>query len=100
MKVAIDKNYINQIEDFNEFEYIYIFEDELLSDLLKIDLECVHKDYAKDIDIDIDINLTDYKIDCLEKRNIKDKNWKKPIEKKDYKFAIIVPNCNNDHRRI
>lgn len=100
MKVAIDKNCIDKIKDFEEFEYVYIFKDELLSDLLKIDLECVHKDYAKDIDIDIDINLTDYKIDCLEKRNIKDKNWKKPIELPNYKYSIIVPNYNNDHRRI
>ena len=93
MKVAIDKNCINKIKDFDEFDYIYIFEDETIEDLLKINLHCIHKDYVGDVDI----NLTDYNIPCLKKAKATDKDWKKPIEKPNYKFAIIVPNYNNDH---
>lgn len=96
MKVAIDKKSISKIKDFTEFDYIYIFEDEEYEELKKINLHCIHKNY---IDY-VDINLTDYNIPCLRKTKITDKDWKKPIEKKDYKFAIIVPNYNNDHRRI
>ncbi len=93
MKVAIDKNCINKIKDFDEFNYIYIFENETIEDLLKINLHCIHKDYIEDVDI----NLTDYNIPCLKKAKATDKDWEKPIEKPNYKFAIIVPNYNNDH---
>lgn len=95
MRVAIDKNCINKIKNLAEFEYIYIFEHETLEELLKLGIEFIRKDCINDIDY-VDINLTDYKIPCIKKANINDKNWKKPIEKKDYKFAIIVPNYNND----
>lgn len=93
MKVAIDKSIINQIEDFNEFEYIYIFDNEPIKDLLKTNLHCINKSY---IDY-VDINLSKYDINCIKHTTIKDKNWKKAVRKKNYKFAIIVPNCNNDH---
>lgn len=93
MKVAIDKNCINQIKDFSEFEFIYVFDNEPLEDLLKLNLHCMNKDHIENVEV----NLTDYNINCLKKCNIDDKEWKKPIEKKNYKFAIIVPNCNNDH---
>jgi glycosyltransferase involved in cell wall biosynthesis len=45
----------------------------------------------------VDINLTDYDIECLKKAKLTDKDYDKLPEKIDYKFAIIVPNCNNDH---
>lgn len=93
MKVAIDKSIINQIKDFNEFEYIYIFDNEPIKDLLKTNLHCVNKNYVDYVDI----NLTKYNINCLKCTTIKDKDWKKAVEKRNYKFAIIVPNCNNDH---
>ena len=92
MKVAIDKNKINEIKNFKEFDYVYLFEEEKYEDLKKLNIHCLHKDYAEDIDL----NLTKYNIPCLKKASIKDKAWKKPIKKKNYKFAIIVPNCNND----
>lgn len=76
MKVAIDKECINQIKDFTEFEYIYVFDDEPLQDLLDLKLHCIHKDYICEIE---DI---------------------KYFNKKDYKFAIIVPSYNNDHRKL
>lgn len=96
MRVAIDKKVINEIMDLKEFDFVYIFEDETLEDLFKLNIHCVHKDLADNIDV----NLTEYNIPCLIKADVKDKEWKKPIVRKDYKFAIIVPNCNNDHRRI
>lgn len=94
MKVAIDKNCIQYIKDFTEFEYIYIFDNEPIDELIKLNLHCMHKDYADMIDV----NLSSYDINCLKKANINDKDWKVAPKKEDYKFAIIVPNYNNDHR--
>lgn len=93
MKIAIDKNCINEIKDFNEFDYVYIFDDETIEELLSLKLHCINKDYVEFVDI----NLTKYNIECLKKTTIKDEHWKDKPEKPDYKFAIIVPNCNNDH---
>lgn len=90
MKVAIDKN-TKHIFD-NKHDYIYIFKDETLDELLKLNMHCVS---YKEIDY-VDINLTDYDIDCLKKTKPVD-NWDKIPKPKDYKFAVIVPNCNNDH---
>lgn len=94
MKVAIDKNSINQIKNFNEYEYIYIFENETISELLKTNLHCIHKDYLKD---EVDINLSNYNVNCFKKANVNDKDWYKLPEIKENKYAIIVPNYNNDH---
>ena len=93
IKVAIDKNCIDKIKDFDEFEYVYLFDNETIDELLKLKIHCVNKDYIEEVDI----NLTDYDILCFKKAKITDKDWKKPIKKKNYKFAIIVPNYNNDH---
>lgn len=96
MKVAIDKKCISKIKDFTEFDYIYVFEDEPLNELLKTNLHCIHKDYIDEVEI----NLTNYNIECIKKASIDDKDCFDIPLKKDYKFAIIVPNCNNDHRKI
>lgn len=90
MKVAIDKNCINQIKDFTEFDYIYVFDDEPLHELLNLKLHCINKDFLDEVDI----NLSSYDIKCLKKANISDKDWKKPPELKQNKFGIIIPNCN------
>lgn len=95
MRVAIDKNCINQIKDFTEFEYIYVFEDEPIEKLLKLKINCINKKYAEGIDV----NLTNYDIPCRVKSKYENNDWRE-LEEKQYKFAIIVPNCNNDHRRI
>lgn len=92
-KVAIDKTTIKQIDNLKEFEYIYIFDKEPLQELIDLNLHCMHKDYTEEIDI----NLTDYDINCLKKAKTTDKDWKKLPKEKKYKYAIIVPNCNNDH---
>ena len=93
MKVAIDKNCINQIKDFTEFDYIYVFDNEPLKELLNLKLHCINKDFLDEVDI----NLSSYDIKCLKKANHKDKDWKKLPELKKNKFAIIVPNYNYEH---
>lgn len=91
MKIAIDKKTISAVKDNNE--YIYVFDNEPLEELINTKLHCI---YYKNIQY-VDINLTDYDINCIKKTNIKDKDYDKLPDKKDYKFAIIVPNYNNDH---
>ena len=90
MKIAIDKNSIDAIEPKND--YIYLFDKEPLDELLKINLHCI---YYKQCDY-VDINLSKYDINCMKKASIEDKDWNKLPEKRNYKFAIIVPNFNND----
>ena len=91
MKIAIDKNSINIVKKDNN-EYIYLFDNEDYKDLLKTGLHCI---YYKNC-LHVDINLTDYDIDCIKKAKINDKDYNKLPEKIDYKYAIIIPNCNND----
>lgn len=91
MKIAIDKNSLNAIKD-NDNEYIYLFDNETLEELLNKNLHCI---YYKNCNY-VDINLTDYDIDCIKKAKITDKDYDIIPDKIDYKFAIIVPNCNND----
>ena len=92
MKIAIDKNSIGIVKkDSNE--YIYLFNNEDYKDLLKTGLHCIH---YKNCGF-VDINFTDYDISCIKKAKITDKDFDKLPKKMDYKYAIIVPNCNNDH---
>ena len=90
MKIAIDKNSVNAIKKGNE--YIYLFDDEPLEDLQKTKLHCV---YYKKCDF-VDINLTDYDVECIKKAKITDKDYDK-LEKKNYKIGIIIPNYNYEH---
>lgn len=92
MKVAIDKNIVDKIPKNKKYEYIYLFENENIDELINTGLHCIYKDYIDSVDI----NLTEYKIDCIKKAKITDKDWDELPPKKDYKFAIIVPNFNND----
>lgn len=87
MKVAV-----NFKPKDNKHDYIYIFDNEPLEELLKLDMHCVHKNY---IDF-VDINLTNYRIDCIKQTTIEEKDWDKII-KKDYKIGIIIPNYNYEH---
>lgn len=91
MKIAIDKNSVN-IAKKDGNEYIYLFDDEEYKDLLKTGLHCLHYEYCKFVDI----NLTDYDIDCIKKAKPTDKYWDK-VERKDYKIGIIIPNYNYEH---
>lgn len=90
MKIAVDKHSLSAVNDKNE--YIYIFDNEPLKELLSKKIHCINYKYT---DV-IDINLTGYNIDAIKKAKITDKDYDKLPDKKDYKFVIIIPNCNND----
>ena len=91
MKIAIDKNSIGIVKKDNN-EYIYLFDNEDYNDLLKTGLHCIH---YKNCGF-VDINLTDYDIDCIKKAKITDKGWDK-IEYIKNKIGIIIPNYNYEH---
>ena len=91
MKIAVDKNSLSAVKNKND--YIYIFDTEPLDELISTGLHCV---YYKNIQF-VDINLTDYSINCIKKSDIHQKDYDTLPDKIDYKFAIIVPNYNNDH---
>ena len=91
MKIAVDKNSLKAIKKGNE--YIYLFDDEPLDELLKLKLHCINYKYCDYFDI----NLTDYDIDCMKKAKITDKDYDKLPEKKDFKIGIIIPNYNYSH---
>lgn len=92
MTIAVDKNSIsNLVKDDNE--YIYLFDDETLEELINTKIHCL---YYKNCNF-VDINLTDYDIDCLKKAKITDENWNKLPEYVNYKIGIIIPNYNYEH---
>ena len=91
MKIAIDKNSISAIKKGNE--YIYLFDDEPLQDLLKTNLHCM---YYKNCNF-VDINLTEYDIDCRKKASIKEKDYDMIPPVINYKIGIIIPNFNYEH---
>lgn len=91
MKIAIDKNSYKKIKkDGND--YIYLFDNESLEELIETKLHCLHYKECKFVDI----NLTNYDIDCIKQCKITDKDWNK-IEFANYKIGIIVPNYNYEH---
>lgn len=92
MKIAIDKNSINVVKKDGK-EYIYLFDDEDYTRLLETNLHCIYYKNCKYVDL----NLTNYDIDCIKKASISDKDYDKLPDRINYKYAIIVPNCNNDH---
>ena len=92
MKIAVDKDSYKIKKDTSN-EYIYLFNDETIEELLETKLHCIRYDKCNFIDI----NLTNYNIDCIKKAKITDKDYDKLPNKMNYKYAIIVPNCNNDH---
>ena len=92
MKIAVDKNSYQVVKD-DENKYIYLYENEPLEDLLKTKLHCIYYKNCKFVDI----NLTDYEVDCIKKAKVTDKDWDKLPEKVDYKIGIIIPNYNYEH---
>lgn len=91
MKIAIDKNSLSAIKKGNE--YIYVFDNETLDELLSLNMHCINYKYCPYVDI----NLTDYDIECLKKAKITNKNYDKLPPKKDFKIGIIIPNYNYEH---
>ena len=92
MLIAIDKTNYKSVKKKKGNEYLYVYDNETYNELKQTGYHCVQKDY---IDY-VDINLTDYEINCIKKSNVNEKDYDVIPDKKDYKFAIIVPNCNND----
>ena len=91
MKIAVDKNSVNVIGNKND--YIYLFDKEPLDKLLKLKVHCLHYTKCEFVDI----NLTNYDIDCIKKAKSTDKDWSILPEKVDYKIGIIIPNFNYEH---
>ena len=92
MKIAVDK-YSYQIAKNDGNEYIYLYEDATLQELMKTRLHCMEYnecEYA-------DINTTDYNIDCLKKCKITEPGWNELPDYKEYKIGIIIPNYNYEH---
>ena len=91
MKIAIDKNSLSIVKKDNN-EYIYLYDDADYNELIKLNLHCIDYRYCDYVDL----NLTDYNVECIKKAKITDEDWYK-VEKKDYKIAIIIPNYNYEH---
>lgn len=93
MTIAIDKNIIDKIDFKANNDYIYLFEDEKLEDLIKTNLHCINPKYCEFVDI----NLTDYNIDCFKKAKITEDNYDVLPDFINYKIGIIIPNCNYEY---
>lgn len=91
MKIAIDKTNYKYIKNDGN-EYIYVFDEEKLDDLLKTNLHCIRYDLIDSVDI----NTTSYNISCKKKATIHE-DFNALFKKRDYKFGIIVPNYNYEH---
>ena len=89
MIIGVDK-YSYQVAKNDGNKYIYLYEDESLEDLMKTRLHCIEY-YECEY---VDINLTDYNINCYKKCKITDKDWNILPKKVDYKIGIIIPNYN------
>lgn len=97
MIIGIDKysiKYLDKIKSLGDNYIIYIFKDETLDELKKINIHSVHFSRIKRVDI----NFTKFDLRCLKKYSLNEINKLKEIKpKKNYKFCIIIPNYNNDH---
>ena len=92
MRIAVDKNSVQVVKN-DENTYIYLFLEETLEELIDTNLHCMRPELCEFVDI----NTTDYNIDCFKKCKVTDKDWNKLPEKKDYKIGIIIPNYNYEH---
>lgn len=92
MKIAIDKNCLN-LKRKKEHEYVYLFGDEDYKDLLKTGLHCIYYENCGFVDV----NLTEYDIDCFKKAKATDKEYDILPKRINYKIGIIIPNCNYEH---
>jgi len=88
--IAIDKETINKISTRAGVEYIYLFDDESLDELLNLKYRSMYYKNCKYVDI----NLSKYDIECIKSAKVTDKDYDVLPKKKDYKIAIIIPNYN------
>ena len=96
MQVAIDKTCLKYLDKVKGNELIYIFDDEPLEELLKLNLHCVHKSVINNVEV----NASKYKLNAIKTAQIENIEQIKLPKKKDYKFAVIIPSYNNDHGNI
>lgn len=92
MKIAVDKNSWQAAKNDGN-KYIYLYEDEDLKDLMKTKLHCMEYTECEFVDI----NTTDFNIDCIKKCKITDEDWDKLPDFVNYKIGIIIPNYNYEH---
>lgn len=105
MRICIDNLdiYKKNKKLFKTFEVFYLYDkildNDKLLELVKISKEnninCVHKNYFIDTKQIVDINFSKYDISCIKKISDISEGLDLP-PKKDYKYAIIIPNYNND----
>ena len=93
MQVAIDKTCLKYLDKVKGNELIYIFDDEPLEELLKLNMHCVHKSKISEVEI----NASKFKLNAIKTVNLANISELEVPKKKDYKFCIIIPNYNNDH---
>lgn len=96
MQVAIDKTCLKYLDKVKGNELIYIFDDEPLEELLKLNIHCVHKSKINEVEI----NASNFKLNAIKTVNLANISELEVPKKKDYKFCIIIPNYNNDHGNI
>ena len=91
VKIAVDKNSFNKIKKINGVEYFYLFDkSENIKDLLETGLHCINYKNCEYVDI----NLTDYNVDCLKRTKVEEPDYYVLPEKIDFKIGIIIPNYN------
>lgn len=93
MQVAIDKTCLKYLDKVKGNELIYIFDDEPLEELLKLNMHCVHKSKISEVEI----NASNFKLNAIKTVNLANISEIEAPKKKDYKFVVIIPSYNNDH---
>ena len=96
MQVVIDKTCLKHLDKVKGNELIYIFDDEPLEELIKLNMHCVHKSKINEVEI----NASNFKLNAIKTVNLANISELELPKKKDYKFCIIIPNYNNDHGNI
>ena len=96
MRIAIDKTCLKYLDKVKGNELIYIFDDEPLEELLKLNMHCVHKSKINEVEI----NASKLKLNAIKTVNLANIKELEAPKKKDYEFCIIIPNYNNDHGNI
>lgn len=91
MKIGVDHSSLKAVKNNND--YIYLFDKENFKELSKLNLHCLNYKYCNYVDI----NLTDYDIDCIKKAKIDEKDYDKLPPMINYKIGIIIPNYNYEH---
>lgn len=93
MRIAIDKS-VDRNKLKKDNDYVYVFEEgESIKDLIETNMYCINKDYIQFVDI----NLSQYKINCIKKASIEDKDYDVIPPIRDHKIGIIIPNFNYEH---